>query len=208
MKKKEQNAKWLFMSENRDIKVKNLLKGIKAILKRRKYKIVNEEHFENYIDLECESELDSTQEIYARISLEDKVGVTILRDYFKKLDERKELKGEENVKGLLVASNRFTHYARREAKEKNIWVITSKDPRFDIFTHNLVPEHVICPEEELKELFIKYKIKRKHLPKILVSDPAVKAIGAKPGQVVKIFRKSDIAGESIAYRLVVQKSNN
>jgi len=196
------------MSENTDLKVKNLIVGIKAILKRRKYKIVKEEHFENYIDMECVSELDPVKEIHARISLEEKVGVSILRDYFKKLDERKEEKGEDNVSGLLVAANRFTHYARREAKERDIWVITSKDPRFDIFTHELVPEHVICPEEELKELFAKYKIKRKHLPKILVSDPAIKAIGARPGQVVKIYRKSEIAGESIAYRLVVQKSNN
>ncbi|MGC9778651.1 MAG: DNA-directed RNA polymerase subunit H [Candidatus Heimdallarchaeota archaeon] len=146
--------------------------------------------------------------MFARISLEDKVGVAVLREYFKKLEEREEEKGKENVKGLLVASNRFTHYARREAKEKNIWIITSKDPRFDIFTHNLVPEHIICPEEELKELLEKYSIKRRHLPKILISDPAVKAIGAKPGQVVKIFRDSEIAGKSTAYRLVVRKATN
>ncbi|MHA1557848.1 MAG: DNA-directed RNA polymerase subunit H [Candidatus Heimdallarchaeota archaeon] len=85
-------------------------------------------------------------------------------------------------------------------------MITSKDPRFDIFTHELVPEHVICPEEELKDLLIKYNIQRRQLPKILISDPAVKAIGAKPGQVVKIFRESDISGESIAYRLVVSRA--
>ncbi|MHA1155373.1 MAG: DNA-directed RNA polymerase subunit H [Candidatus Heimdallarchaeota archaeon] len=85
-------------------------------------------------------------------------------------------------------------------------MITSKDPRFDIFTHELVPEHVICPEEELKDLLIKYNIQRRQLPKILISDPAVKAIGAKPGQVVKIFRESSISGESIAYRLVVSRA--
>ena len=152
-------------------------------------------------------ETDSTQEMFARISLEDKVGVSVLRDYFKKLEDRiAERGGEENVKGLLVAYNRFTHYARREAKEKKIWIITSKDPRFDIFTHNLVPEHVICPDEELKELLLKYNIQRRQLPKILASDPAVKAIGAKPGQVVKIFRTSEISGETIAYRLVVRRA--
>ncbi|NHJ31791.1 MAG: DNA-directed RNA polymerase subunit H [Asgard group archaeon] len=145
--------------------------------------------------------------MFASISLEEKVGVSVLRDYFKRLGQREEEKGEENVKGLLVASNRFTHYARREAKEKNIWIITSKDPRFDIFTHDLVPEHIICPEDELQELLEKFSIKRRHLPKILASDPAVKAVGAKPGQVVKIFRSSEVAGESIAYRLVVRRSN-
>ncbi len=194
------------MSESKDSKTENLLKGIKAILKRRKFNIVKEERFENYIDLQCDSETEPGQEMYARIALEDKIGVSALRDYFKKLEEREAEKGAENVKGLLVASNRFTHYARREAKERNIWIITSKDPRFDIFTHNLVPEHVICPEDELKQLLDKFSIKRRHLPKILASDPAVKAIGAKPGQVVKIYRHSDVAGETTAYRLVVRRS--
>ncbi len=196
------------MSADEEIKTNNLLRGIKSILKRREFVVVKEDRFEDYIDLICESEEDKTIEIFARISLEDKVGVAVLREYFKKLEEREEEKVKENVKGLLVASNRFTHYARREAKEKNIWIITSKDPRFDIFTHNLVPEHIICPEEELKELLEKYSIKRRHLPKILISDPAVKAIGAKPGQVVKIFRDSEIAGKSTAYRLVVRKATN
>ncbi len=195
------------MSENLDVKTRNLLKGIISILKRRKFKVLKEDHFENYIDLYCESEEDSTQEMFTRISLEDKVGVSVLRDYFKKLDDRKEEKGEDNVKGLLVASNRFTHYARREAKENNIWIITSKDPRFDIFTHDLVPEHIICPDDELNALLKKYNIQRRHLPKILANDPAVKAIGAKPGQVVKIYRNSNVAGESIAYRLVVRKTS-
>ncbi len=196
------------MSADEEIKTNNLLRGIKSILKRREFVVVKEDRFEDYIDLICESEEDKTIEMFARISLEDKVGVAVLREYFKKLEEREEEKVKENVKGLLVASNRFTHYARREAKEKNIWIITSKDPRFDIFTHNLVPEHIICPEEELKELLEKYSIKRRHLPKILISDPAVKAIGAKPGQVVKIFRDSEIAGKSTAYRLVVRKATN
>ncbi|TET29272.1 MAG: DNA-directed RNA polymerase subunit H [Candidatus Heimdallarchaeota archaeon] len=195
------------MSTEAEILTKNLLRGIKSILKRREYNVVNEERFEHYIDLICELEKDTTQEMYASISLEEKVGVSVLRDYVKRFEQRKEEKGEENVKGLLVASNRFTHYARREAKEQDIWIITSKDPRFDIFTHDLVPEHIICPEEELKELLEKYNIKRRHLPKIFASDPAVKAVGAKPGEVVKIFRHSDVAGESIAYRLVVRRES-
>ena len=194
------------MSINEEVKIKNLLKGIKSILVRRKYKIASEERFDNYIDIICELETDSTQEMFARISLDEKVGVAVLRDYLKKLEDREQEKGEENVKGLLVASNRFTHYARREAKEKKIWIITSKDPRFDIFTHDLVPEHVICPDDELKELLAKYNIQRRQLPKILASDPAVKAVGAKPGQVVKIFRESETSGKATAYRLVVRRS--
>ena len=195
------------MCASMDLRPDILVKGIKDILKRRKFNVVKQEDFENYIDLFCEDETDSTKEMFARISLDDKVGVSVLRDYFKKLEEREQEKGKDNVKGLLVASNRFTHYARREAREKNIWVITSKDPRFDIFTHKLVPEHVVCSDEELKTLLEKFNIKRRHLPKILASDPAVKAIGAKPGQVIKIYRTSQVAGESTVYRLVIRKAS-
>lgn len=196
------------MSIDEEVRIKNLLRGIKSILKRRLFKITTEERFENYIDLFCELEEDASQVMFARISLEDKVGVSVLREYFKKLEEQQEEKGKDNVKGLLVASNRFTHYARREAKEAGIWIITSKDPRFDIFTHDLVPVHEICTPEEVAELLTRYNIKRRQLPKILSSDPAVKAIGAKPGQVVKIFRDSQIAGATIAYRLVIVRTIN
>jgi DNA-directed RNA polymerase subunit H len=41
------------------------------------------------------------------------------------------------------------------------------------------------------------------MPQVKANDPAVKAIGAKPGDVLKIIRKSQTAGEHIAYRYVV-----
>ncbi|MHA1461537.1 MAG: hypothetical protein ACTSQ0_00455, partial [Candidatus Heimdallarchaeota archaeon] len=91
------------MSADEEIKIKNLLKGIKSILKRRKYKIASEERFDSYIDIQCELETDASQEIFARISLDDKVGVAVLREYVKKLEEIETDKGEENIKGLLVA---------------------------------------------------------------------------------------------------------
>lgn len=40
------------------------------------------------------------------------------------------------------------------------------------------------------------------LPKILDSDPVVKLIKARPGQVLRIVRKSPTAGESVYYRIV------
>ncbi|MBD3191372.1 MAG: DNA-directed RNA polymerase subunit H [Candidatus Heimdallarchaeota archaeon] len=149
----------------------------------------------------CEKKDDPEDKLFARISFAEKVGVALLREYVEELE-----KDYEGYKGLLVAANRFTHYARREAREEHkIWIITSKDPRFDIFQHELVPEHVICSEEEIQQLLDQYNIKKRQLPKILLSDPGVKAIGAKPGQVVKIYRDSRIAGKSVAYRLVVRR---
>jgi DNA-directed RNA polymerase subunit H len=76
---------------------------------------------------------------------------------------------------------------------------------FDILNHELVPEHIILNESEKKEVLEKFKIKPENLPKILMSDPVVKAIKAKEGDVLKIVRKSKTAGTSMYYRVVIKK---
>ena len=70
--------------------------------------------------------------------------------------------------------------------------------------HVLVPEHTILSEEESQKLFKKYNIRPDQLPKILHTDPAVIAIGAKPGQIIKIVRISQTARQAIAYRFVIE----
>ncbi len=50
----------------------------------------------------------------------------------------------------------------------------------------------------------KYKIRPEQLPKILNTDPAVVAIKAKPGDIIKITRHSATAKKSICYRLVIE----
>ncbi|RLI30412.1 DNA-directed RNA polymerase subunit H [Candidatus Bathyarchaeota archaeon] len=76
---------------------------------------------------------------------------------------------------------------------------------FKIFDHILVPKHEILSKEEAEELLKKYRIKPYHLPKIKDTDPAVKALGAKPGDIIKITRKSPTAGEAVYYRFVVRE---
>ena len=77
--------------------------------------------------------------------------------------------------------------------------------KIDILKHELVPVHIVLSEEEKKEVMKKYKVENlKQFPRILTSDPVVKALGAKPGDLIKIIRKSGTAGESIYYRVVVE----
>ncbi|XHH10558.1 MAG: DNA-directed RNA polymerase subunit H [Candidatus Bathyarchaeia archaeon] len=75
---------------------------------------------------------------------------------------------------------------------------------FDIFEHGLVPFHEILTEKEKNQLLTQFKVKPFQMPQIRSGDPAVKVIGAKPGDVLKITRKSTTAGEHVTYRYVVE----
>ncbi|MBQ9160760.1 MAG: DNA-directed RNA polymerase subunit H [Methanobrevibacter sp.] len=74
--------------------------------------------------------------------------------------------------------------------------------KIDIQDHMLVPKHEIMTEEEISEEFSDVDYDFKDLPKIRSEDPVVKAIGAEPGNVLRITRESQTAGVFITYRIV------
>ncbi|NVM02463.1 MAG: DNA-directed RNA polymerase subunit H [Candidatus Helarchaeota archaeon] len=74
----------------------------------------------------------------------------------------------------------------------------------NILEHEFVPKHEIIPNEEAQKVLEEYRITQDLLPRIYDTDPVAKIIGAKPGNFVKITRKSLTAGESIIYRLCVK----
>ncbi|HDD60135.1 MAG: DNA-directed RNA polymerase subunit H [Thermoplasmata archaeon] len=76
--------------------------------------------------------------------------------------------------------------------------------KINVLGHRLVPRHRILNEEEKQELLKRYRISLKDLPKILITDPMVKAIGANIGDVIEIERISPTAGISHYYRYVVE----
>jgi len=79
--------------------------------------------------------------------------------------------------------------------------------RFNVMENYLVPRHSIMEEEQVQELLIRFGIVRDKLPKILMMDPCAKALGAQPGQVIKIERESPTAGTSFYYRMVVEEKS-
>jgi len=79
-----------------------------------------------------------------------------------------------------------------------------KKGKVSILEHELVPLHEVMTEREVEELLNKYKIKKEQLPKIKSSDPVIKEIKAREGDVVRITRKSRTAGRFLAYRLVTK----
>ena len=77
--------------------------------------------------------------------------------------------------------------------------------RFSVLNHVMVPDHQIMSDEEVNRLLSDYTITLEQLPKIYHDDPAVKAIGAKINDVIKIIRVSQTAGIAESYRLVVKR---
>jgi DNA-directed RNA polymerase subunit H len=83
---------------------------------------------------------------------------------------------------------------------------TTEKQQLEIMSHKLVPLHVIISDKERDELLRKINFTPDQLPKILNTDPVSVSIDAKPGQIIKIIRKSHTAKESVAYRLVVESN--
>ena len=73
-----------------------------------------------------------------------------------------------------------------------------------LLTHEMVPEHGIASKEDVEKLLKDFRCDLTALPRIKDTDPAVLAVKAKPGDVIKIRRKSPTAGESFYYRIVVK----
>jgi DNA-directed RNA polymerase subunit H len=77
--------------------------------------------------------------------------------------------------------------------------------RLNVLDHVMVPDHQIMTEDELAGLLSLYKITSEQLPRIYHDDPAVKTIGAKPGDAIRIIRTSHTAGRAESYRLVIKR---
>ena len=70
--------------------------------------------------------------------------------------------------------------------------------------HVYVPKHEIMTKKEAEEVLDEFNCKPTELPLIFVTDPAIIGLGVKPGDMIKITRKSSTAGERLYYRYVVE----
>ncbi|MCX8195759.1 MAG: DNA-directed RNA polymerase subunit H [Acidilobaceae archaeon] len=81
--------------------------------------------------------------------------------------------------------------------------MSARKPSRKILEHRLVPQHRKLSAEEALEVFESLGVKPWQLPQISVNDPIVRLLGAKPGDVIEIKRRSPTGGISLAYRVVV-----
>lgn len=125
------------------------------------------------------------------------VGIQILNQL------RKIMKDEKMERAILVTSGRFTQAAKTQARRKGVELIPRIFPSFNIFEHALVPKHEIVSADERQKLLDEFRVQPYQLPRLLSSDPAVKVIGARPGDIVRVIRNSPTAGKYVSYRYVV-----
>lgn len=77
--------------------------------------------------------------------------------------------------------------------------------QFDITTHRKVPKHRILNAEEKTAFMTQFHIQDPNvqMPLLDSQDMMARWIGAKPGDIVEIMRKSETAGSTPYYRLCV-----
>jgi DNA-directed RNA polymerase subunit H len=171
-----------------------------VLIKLRKYKLVEKEKFEKdgayaYI---IDIPQDKERAIVWCILGEATVGIAAMNNLYKVMKEK------DLDRAIVVTEGRYTHAVKLGAKKKKVELLPKSFPVFDIFEHALVPFHEILTEKEKNLLLAQFKVKPYQMPQVKSGDPAVKAIGAKPGDVLKITRKSVTAGEHITYGYVVE----
>ena len=75
--------------------------------------------------------------------------------------------------------------------------------KFKSDKHIFIPKHSQLSGSQKEKLLEKYNISEKELPRISKEDAAIISLHSKPGDVIKITRKSETATEAVFYRVVV-----
>ena len=76
----------------------------------------------------------------------------------------------------------------------------AKKSKLIIKKHILIPKHIKLSVKEKEELFKRYNVSLKELPKINKDDAAIAILNVKEGDVIKIIRESPTAGKTEFYR--------
>ena len=199
--------------EGRDMAVKSSTK------KRRMELGISEQHAHRLAD-------DANMDAIKRMTVEQVA---------KKLELDMESQDLENVMAVIreqINSRKRSRTGRITLSRKAILDsdIPTRDARYNVLNHILVPHHEIVPVEEEEASLAPWdmmvnnadgskRLAKELLPKILITDPAIQAIkesveteddelpaGWLTNRVVRIVRYSRSAGSSTAFRLIVESA--
>lgn len=128
---------------------------------------------------------------------------------FKKLLKNiAKVKGDEALDVIFVSEEKLTVHI-----EKHLDAYRAENPKVHIETreyslflieapkHVSVPKHVLVEPEKFRAFCTKYHVSKELFPKINPDDTQAVWMGLRPGMVVMIYRMSETAGISIAFRV-------
>lgn len=171
-------------------------KKTKVLIKLRGYKLLKKEAIKNAISLNVKMK-DGNKAIIWAVTTDGTVGVAYVTQLKKAMDDAKV------EKGIITTIGKYTHTAKTRSKQSGIELIPKIFPSFKIFDHDFVSKHELLTPEEKQKILEKYKMQPYQLPRINAYDPAIIAVGGKPGDIVRVIRKSQTAGKYVAYRYIV-----
>lgn len=91
-------------------------------------------------------------------------------------------------------------------RQINIIYLSIKELQYNVLKHSLVPKHTILSSDKIEDIKTRFNItNNSEFPEISRFDPVAKAIGASPGDVIHIERKSKTSIISNYYRYCVNK---
>ena len=73
-----------------------------------------------------------------------------------------------------------------------------------VTNHIFQPKHEVLSKDDAEKVLKKFNVKTNQLPYIMSNDKGLEDLDIRPGDIIKITRKSPTAGESVYYRYVVQ----
>jgi DNA-directed RNA polymerase subunit H (RpoH/RPB5) len=171
---------------------------------------------ETYSDLRLKISLECLNKFGERVIVfwypESKLGKDKAANILKKLEECDTFILIHNIK--ITPEAKSTFGTLPEGKHLDIFV--DSELYVNITQHPLVPRHTICSEEQTNTILKKFSIQLKDdeypgMPLILTTDPVVRFIGARPGQIIRITRNSwtqilpnGKPGKEITFRYVIK----
>jgi DNA-directed RNA polymerase subunit H len=170
----------------------------KQLMKLRNYKLSEREELKDFTRFIAKMTKKGKKNIIWVMRSRETVGVRFINRLIKDMETF------EAEKGMIISSGQYSYAAKAKAKKNGIELIPRDFPYFNIFKHKKVPKHEILSSEERKEVLSKFRVPPHQLPWIRETDPAAIAIGAIPGDIIKIIRDSPTAGKYFAYRYVIE----
>lgn len=210
------------MDESDIYKLWRSRENVLSMLEKRKYDITEKDHmtFDEFMNWAKDEGYMEEKKDYSMVStMKKRESVQVIKTYWL-LDSKLggvecrnisiDMENNSIKNAIIIVRDSITSHSKTTLKllakqNNNIHTFTLSEMQIDIFKHEKVPEHIICSPLEKRKVMEVYNVNVKQLPMIKITDPVIKRLGAKRGQLIKIIYKSKtlLGYNSITYRIVI-----